>query len=175
MKYLVLLMLNSEIVLAAGSGHGSPMDLLPSAVNVLILASLIIFGLRGKLSAFFTAKSTSITEMLESASAKAKEAEMMMEMNKKKMDGAAAEIAQKKSDATETIASFEKEYKAEVELRVSKMKEDAGQKIEAEKIEMLSELNATLLDEVIAKAKSQIKSDSKLSDNAAKNLIQGLQ
>ena len=175
MKYFIYLLLSSEFVFAAGSaGHGSPSDLIAPAVNVLILISLITFGLRDKLSSFFSDKSKSVSEMLESASAKAKEAEMMMEMNKKKMAGAKEEVAKKEQEAKDLIASFDKEYKADVETRINKMKEDAGQKIAAEKTEMINALNSTLLDEVIVKAKNKIKTDNGLSENAAKNLIEGL-
>ena len=89
MKYFIFLILSSEYVFAAGSGHGSPSDLVPAAVNVSILLAAIIFGMRGKLKSFFAEKSVGISEMLESASAKAKEAEMMMEMNKSDTTGVA--------------------------------------------------------------------------------------
>lgn len=173
MKFLILLLISSNAI-AAGSGHGSPSDLIPAAINVTILLVAIIFGLRKKLSALFTAQSTEISELLERASAKAKEAEMLMELNKKKIEGAEAELNKKKVEMKNELTSFEKTYSLSIEERVKKMKEDAGSKIDAEKLELMSELNRTLIDQVISKTKAKIKTDKSLSDSAVERLVKGL-
>ena len=58
---------------------------------------------------------------------------MVCKMQNKKMAGSDAEVAKLESDADELISKFEVDYKAEVENRINKMKEEAGAKIEAEK------------------------------------------
>jgi len=173
MKFLILLLVSTNAI-AAGSGHGSPSDLIPAAVNVTILLAAIVFGLRKKLSALFKAQSTSISELLERASAKAKEAEMLMELNKKKIEGAEEELNKKKVEMKNELTSFEKTYSLSIEERVKKMKEDAGSKIDAEKLELMNELNRTLIDQVISKTKAKIKTDKSLSDSAVERLVKGL-
>lgn len=172
MKLAILLtLLCSEVFAAGGSGHGSPSDLIPSVVNIAILLSGLVFLLKGKLSSFFTDKSVVIAEMMERAEIKAKEAQMMMDMQKKKIEGAQAEIAELKKDTEKQIAAFESEYKKEVDERIQNMKEDAGSKIEAEKTNLLNELNSNLLDQVIVKAKQKIKSEQSLKSKATESLI----
>ncbi len=174
MKSLVslILFLSSELVLAAG-GSG-PASLVPAAVNVTILVLALVFLLKKPASEFFANKSTTVSEMLERASAKAKEAEMMMQAQKKKADGMEAEIKKLETEADELVSSFEKQYSKEVQERISKMKEDASVKIEAEKKELMNELNSNLLDLVISKTKTKIKSDSSIAANATKNIVEGL-
>ncbi len=174
MKSLVslILVISSDIALAAG-GTG-PSSLIPAAVNVTILIVALVFLLRKPASEFFNNKSATVSEMLERASAKAKEAEMMMQAQKKKAEGMEAEIKKLESEAEDLISGFEKQYTAEVQERISKMKEDASVKIEAEKKELMNELNSNLLDLVISKTKTTIKSDKSIAANATKNIVEGL-
>lgn len=165
------LLISGTAVAAGGDGPGS---LVPAATNVTILACVLIYFLRLPAKQFFSSKSSTVSEMLERATSKAKEAEMMMDVQKKKILGAEDEINKIKADADKTIVNFGETYKAEVAERIVKMKEDAAQKIEAEKKELVDELNSKLLDLVIEKAKTQMKTDKALADNATKNIIQGL-
>ncbi len=174
MKFLIISLLFSEIALAAGDGHGSVGDLVAPAVNFSILLVAIIYLLKDKAKMYFSEKSTTINEMMKRAESEAKEAELMMANQKKKMESAEVEIAQKQKEVEEMLSNFEKEYQAEVQSKIERMKEDAGQKIEAERSELLQELNASLLDQVIAQAKSQIKSDKNLSSSASNNIMKGL-
>ena len=109
--------------------------------------------------------------MVERAEIKAKEAQLMMEKQKKKIDGAEAEINKLKSEVDDQIKTFEADYSKEVDERIVKMKEDAGHKIEAEKIALLNALNSNLLDQVIVNAKKKIKSESTLKAKATETLI----
>ncbi|MBT4791903.1 MAG: hypothetical protein HON90_10055, partial [Halobacteriovoraceae bacterium] len=149
-------------------------SLIAPAINVAILLGGLIYLLRTPARDFFASKSTTVAEMLERASSKAKEAEMMMEVQRKKASGVEAEVNALTTENAKVIKNYETEYALEVESRIEKLKEDAAQKIEAEKKELLGDLNSKLLDLVIAKAKTQIKSDAKLANNSTNNIIKGL-
>jgi F0F1-type ATP synthase membrane subunit b/b' len=173
MKIILVLLsvIISSTAFAGDSGAGS---LISSFVNVGILAGGLIYLLKGKASTFFSSKSSEITEMINRAASKAKEADEMMKIQKEKVSGLEGEIQALKTDQEKFISDFESGYMTEIQERISHLDEDAGNKIEAEKTEMLEELNANLLDLVIANAKTQIKADPTLTTNAAKNMIKGL-
>lgn len=175
MKKLILaqLILMSEITIAAGSGHGAS-TLIAPAVNFTILLVGLAYFLGKPAKEFFATKSTSISDMMAKAESKAKEAQMMMEVQSKKSQGSEAEIKKLEEENSELISAFEKNYKNEVQDRILKMKEDAGQKIEAEKTEMINSLNSNLLDIVIANAKNTIKADGNLAQSAAKSIVEKL-
>lgn len=173
MKVLILLVMSGSAY-AAGDGHGSPWDLIPAAVNVSILFGFLIYKLKTPAREFFNNKSTSVSEMIERASVKAKEAQMMMEMQNKKIQGADEEISKLEKEAEEQIAIYKSTYETEVQDRIKNMKEDAGVKIEAEKKELLDELNSNLLAEVIAKTKNTLKTNNALAESATKNIIEGI-
>lgn len=172
MKYALLTaLICSEVFAAGGGGHGHVSDLLPNAVNLSLLIIILTVLLRKKLQAFFTDKSVLISDMVERAEIKAKEAQLMMEKQKKKIEGAEAEINKLKSEVDDQIKTFESEYSKEVDERIVKMKEDAGHKIEAEKVALLNALNSNLLDQVIVNAKKKIKSEGALKAKATETLI----
>lgn len=168
---LLVLILFSGVAFAGGTGPGS---LVAPAVNVTILVCALIYFLKTPAKAFFSNKSSSVSEMLERASSKAKEAEMMMEVQRKKAESSEQEIKKLEAEHADMINSFDKNYQKEVEERIVKMKEDANQKIESERKELVEELNANLLDLVVAKAKNQIKNNPTMAETATKNIIEGL-
>lgn len=171
---VILLMFISSTAMAAGDGHGGPADLIAPAVNLSLLFGFLIWKLKGPMSDFFKGKSTETKEMIERAATKAKEAQMMMETQKRKIEGADAEISKMENEANAVLEKFEQDYKISVDRRINKLKEDAGQKIEAEKKELLDKLNSQLLDEVIKNTKTKLQSDKSLGDEATKQILQGL-
>lgn len=173
MKFAVFLLFYMLNLHAAGSGEGSPIDLIPGFVNLAILLSILGYLLRKPLATYFTKKSDEIRGTLERASAKAKEAEMMMSAQKKKVEGVRSEVEQIKNEAKKRIAHFQSSCKQEIDQRIEKMKEDAAQKIESEKKEEIEKLNSNFLDEVILSAKSQIRSDKEMQKNATSNILRG--
>ena len=176
MKFLLLasLVLTSGIATAAGKGTGSPTDLIPAFVNLFILFSFLVWVLKKPLGNYYSEKSEDIKNVLERASVKAKEAEMMMQAQRKKIDNVAQEIDRIFVESDQTITTFETTYKTEVDERIAKMKEDAAAKIEAEKKAAFNKLNSNFLDAVIAKAKTYIKSNPELSSSATNNILEGL-
>jgi F0F1-type ATP synthase membrane subunit b/b' len=171
---VVILFLLTGAAYASGDGHAGPSTLIPAAVNLLILFGAITYFTKDIIIGFFNDKSVSIQNMIQSASVKAKEAKLMMEVQQKKINGADAEIETLGKDVEDMLSSFDSDYSKEVTERIQNLKEDAGQKIEAEKNELLDELNSKLLDEVISKTKVMLKNDSGLSSEATKRIIEGV-
>ena len=170
--FVVATLVESGSLMAAG-GHGAA-SLIPAIVNVSLLAGAIIYFLKGKASSFFTKKSSNISEMMDRASSKAKEAEEAMANQKERISNLDSEIEKLKKDQESIISEFEKSYATEVKERISKLKEDTELKVEAERSELFNELNADLLDLVVNNAKAKIKNDLSLAKSAAANLIKGL-
>jgi F0F1-type ATP synthase membrane subunit b/b' len=173
MKVLVLLALSGSVY-ASGDGHGSPADLIPAFFNVFLLGGFLVWKLKGVFKKHFETKSESISEIMESASVKAKEAEMMMQMQKKKIDGMVEEISKINSDVAVDIERFKNDYSKDVQDRIIKLQNDAAQKIESEKKELANELNETLVDSVILKAKEILKKDKSLNEQATSKILEGL-
>lgn len=176
MKVLLLsgLSLASGVAYAAGNGQGSAMDLIPGFLNLSILLVILFLILKKPVKEHYQAKSDSVKNVLERASVKAKEAEMMMQAQQKKIDGVADEIDRLYKDTDESIAKYKVEYAATVDERIAKMKEDAASKIEAEKTEQINKLNSSFLDEVISKAKVTIKANPELSNEATNKALEGI-
>ena len=175
MKLLVVLTLSINAAYAAGGDpHAGPGSLVSSFVNLGLLLGFLAWKLKGPLSNMFTNKSENVKSLIEKADAKAKEAEMMMQMQAKKMAGADAEVKKIAESTDEFISKFESTYKAEVEERIGYLKSDAENKIEAEKKQVVDTLNETLLEQVIANTKATLKNDSNLSSDVSKKLVEGL-
>jgi len=172
---LCSLILSPSIVMASGSaGHGSPSDLIAPAVNIAILVGFLVWKLKGPFSTHFVNKANSVSEVMERASVKAKEAEMMMAMQKKKMDGSDAEVSKIASDVDNDVAAYKSAYEKEVAERIAKLKVDAASKVEAEMQSLTNELNTLLLDKVISDAKNMIKEDKNLNNEVTEKIIAGL-
>ena len=180
MKILVLLSLLISISAQAAGGNAPTTweEFFPTLVwplfNVVLLGAALFWKLKGPIKGFFNDKSESIAEIMERANVKAKEAEMMMQMQRKKIEGMEEEIQRIHSDANSEIDSFKTTYVKDVEDRIEKLKADASLKIEAEKNQLTNQLNAMLLDEVIEKAKETIKSNKDLNQQATSKVLEGL-
>lgn len=173
MKILSILFIFSGPALAASEGGGHITDLTAPFVNILILASFLVWKLKTPMSKYFKQKSADVSEVMERASVKAREAEMMLQMQKTKMEKLNEEVDQISNEAEAQIKNFRQEYEKSIEERIVKLKEDASQKIESEKKEMMDKINSRVLDEVIARAKAGVKGNPSLSKNITDNLIQG--
>ena len=69
------------------------------------------------------------------------------------------------------VKNYEKNYAREMEEKSFKLKTDASAKIEAERKSLISALNASLLDEVIAKAKTTIKGNKDFQHKASAKIF----
>jgi F0F1-type ATP synthase membrane subunit b/b' len=177
LNVLTILTVLTGTCLAADGGdnsHGSPSDLISSFVNIALLAAGLLYILVPKMKEHFSTKSNEVTNIMERASIKAKEAKMLMDVQKKKMDNLDAEIIDLKKDGETEISNFRANYSEEIDTRISKLKEDAAKKIETEKQELANNLNEELLDAVIASAKIKIKADKNLGSEATSKMLEGL-
>lgn len=159
---------------AAGDGHGSPADLIAPAINVALLGGFLVWKLKGPLSTYFTNLSQSVTETIERASIKSKEAAQMLESEIKKQENLSTEISNIKNQALSDANSFEKRLEIETENKILKLKSDANLKINAEKKAAIDNLNNELLEQVIKEAKTTIKTNTDYQSKASSKLIQGL-
>lgn len=174
--FFIFGVLSIEAVMAAGNGgHGSVSDLIAPAFNVAVLVGFLVWKLKKPLGEFFNKRSEDVSNTLERASLKSKEAQMMYENEVRKINNLANEIKNLQQQADQEIANFEKNYSKEVEEKSRKLKSDANQKIAADKKQLVDGLNNQLLDQVIAKAKSTIQNNKDYQDKTSSKLLKGLQ
>ena len=72
------------------------------------------------------------------------------------------------------VSHFEKTLSKETEDKAQKLKTDANSKIQADKKALMDDLNAELLNQVIKKTKSTIKTNKDYQDKVSTKLLQGL-
>lgn len=183
MKILVILslLISVSVEASSGGGHHGPTtweEFLPSlfwpSFNVVLLGAALYWKLKEPIRNFFKNKSQNISEIMERANLKAKEAEMMMQIQRKKLDGMEDEIKKIHSDVNSEVEIFKEAYIKDVDNRIEKLKVDASSKIQAEKNQLTNQLNEMLLNEVIEKAKTTIKSNKDLGQDATSKILEGL-
>lgn len=170
----VLLATASAFAAGDGGHHGSATDLIAPAVNVAILVGFLVWKLKKPLNDMFTKKSEDITNTLERASLKSKEAQMMLENEQRKISNLSNEMKNLSDQSEADVKAYEKNLSRETEEKIQKMKADATSKIAADKKAIMDELNAELLNQVIAKTKSTIKTNKDFQSKASNKLLQGL-
>ena len=156
---------------AGNGGHGSVTDLIAPFVNVAVLGGFLAWKLKKPLSDYFSKMSEDISNTLERASLKSKEAEVMLQAQQKKMATVDSETKEILRQAEQEVKNYEKNYAREVEEKSFKLKTDATAKIEAERKAMIGALNASLLDEVIARAKTTIKGNKDFQNKASAKIL----
>lgn len=157
-----------------GEHHGSVSDLIAPAVNVALLAGFLVWKLKKPISDSFIAKSDEVSNTLERASLKSKEAKIMLDNEQRKIAGLSAEIKSITTQSENDVATFEKNLSTEIEDKSHKLKLDANMKINADKKAMVDALNAELLDQVVKKTKATIKSNQDYQNKVSNKLLQGL-
>ena len=173
--YAVLALgLVSKVYGAAGEGHGSISDLIAPTINVAILLGVLIWKIKGPMKNVFIAKSEEVSNTLERASLKSKEARLMLENEQRKQAHLATEISSIHQQGENDVTAFEKNLAREIEDKSHKLKIDANAKIAAEKKGLMDELNAELLDQVIKQTKETIKTNKDYQSKASTKLLQGI-
>lgn len=157
-----------------GGHHGSVGDLVAPAVNVAILVGFLVWKLKGPLKAHFDSKATEISNTLERASLKSKEAQMLLEGEERKVSNLANEVKTINHQAETDVLTFEKNLSKETEDKTHKLKSDANLKVQADKKAAMDELNAELLNQVISKTKTTIKTNKDYQTKVSSKLLQGL-
>lgn len=158
-----------------GGHHASITDLIAPAFNVIVLFGVLIFATKDKLKSYFVSYSESISNTLQRADMKAKEAQLMLENQKRKMAALESDVSSIHSQSDAEVAAFEKKMAKETEEKIAKFKVDANSKILADKKQMVDELNAELLEQVIKKTKSTIKDNKDFQGKVSSKMLQGLQ
>jgi F0F1-type ATP synthase membrane subunit b/b' len=164
---------------AAGGGHGeghhsSITDLIAPAINVGILLGVLAWKLKGPLADYFTNQSKEVANTLERANLKSKEAQIMLEGEERKMNNLQNEIKSIQQQSETDVLVYEKNLSKETEDKTHKLKADANLKIQADKKALMDELNAELLNQVITKTKSTIKTNKDYQNKVSTKLLQGL-
>lgn len=161
---------------AAGGGHGEShiTDLIAPAINVGILLGVLAWKLKGPLADHFANKSKEVANTLERANLKSKEAQIMLEGEERKMNNLQNEIKSIQQQSETDVLVYEKNLSKETEDKTHKLKADANSKIQADKKALMDELNAELLNQVITKTKSTIKTNKDYQNKVSTKLLQGL-
>lgn len=159
---------------AGGHGHGSVSDLVAPAINVGILLGVLIWKTKGPLKAHFLNKSQEVENTLERANIKSQEAQMLLETEERKAANLDNEVKAIFEQSNKDLVVFEKNLSNETENKTHKLKADANMKIQADKKSQLDELNAELLNQVIAKTKTTIKSNKDYQNKVSSKLLREL-
>lgn len=171
-QILFFILLNNVYAAGNNTGHGHMTDLIPPAINFVVLVSFLVFKLKKPLSNMFTKKAELISETLERANVKSKEANMMLEAQQKKIGNLENEIKVIENQTKTDISNFKAQSKEETVIKAQKIKQDAIAKIEAEKKSLFQNLNMKLIDTIIAKTKADIKGNVKTKLNVNKKISQ---
>jgi F-type H+-transporting ATPase subunit b len=174
MKYLIFLFLQAPVLAAGGAAAGHLSDLIVPAINFTIVFGFIFWKAKGPISRMFDENSVKVKELVELAQKRDKEAQIKLDMYQKKMSGVQSEIDGIIKAAESDAQLFETEYVKEVEANMEKMIKDSEHKLESEKNNMIKMLNASLLDEVISKAKNKLSSDKSLNSKTTTNILSKL-
>ena len=158
-----------------GEHHSSITDLIAPAFNVAVLFGVLIYATKDKLKSYFVSFSESISNTLQRASMKSKEAEQMLETQKSKLANLDSEIKNIHQQTDTDISVFDKKLSQETQDKIAKLKIDANSKVVADKKQMIDDLNAELLEQVIKKTKSTIKDNKDYQNKVSSKMLQGLQ
>lgn len=172
MKFVVLFLLATDVVLAAGGSYeqGPISSLLLPALNFSAVVIFLFVMLRKPMRSMFEKKATDVVQLYYHAEEKEKEAKIKLSMYQEKMANLEAEKAKILKQAEEEVTSFSKRTEDETRQLLVKVDEEAKAKIEYELTMLKKELNASLLDEVINKAKSTVAKDSSLNKTITQKL-----
>lgn len=173
--YAILTLTIAKVWASGGEEHhASIIDLFAPAVNVGILVGVLVWKVKAPLKKYFDAKSDEVANTLERANLKSKEAKIMLEGENRKLSNLSSEINVIRKHAEEEVSAFEKDISKEIEERTQKLKFDANSKILADKKQIMDDLNAELLNQVISKTKSTIKTNKDYQNKVSTKLLQGL-
>jgi F0F1-type ATP synthase membrane subunit b/b' len=157
-----------------GGHHASLSDLIAPAFNVAVLFGVLIYATKDKLKSYFVSFSETVSNTLERANTKSKEAEQMLGTQKSKMANLDSEIKNLNLETEAEVISYEKKLAKETEEKIAKLKVDANSKVVADKKQMTDALNSELLEQVIKKTKSTIKGNESYQNKVSSKMLEGL-
>jgi len=175
MKVLVALITLVDTIYANGSdashsaGHVS--ELMWPAVNFIILASLLVWKVKGPLREMFEKNANEVKYIFEHAEKADKEASIKLSALQKKIENFEGEKSKLCKSAESEADDFIQKAQRESEEYIKRLQSDSKSKLEYEKTAGIAKLEENLIDEVIAKTKSKIATRSDLSDKISKKLV----
>lgn len=170
MKYSFLILSFISSAYGAGTGGGSPMDLLFPFINFVILMSFIVFKVKKPLSKSFDDMSDEVKKLYSYAEEKDKEAKIKLEMYQEKMKSLPTQEQKIRQESEAEINAYEAALNLETKKSQERITRDAHDRLEGEKKSLINNLNAELLEDMIAKAKGKIKQDQGLQSKVSAKL-----
>lgn len=170
LKFIALILCVSDAY-AAGGSHGHISDLILPAWNFVPLFIVMLLLLKKPISEGFTKNATDVESLYNLAEEKDKEAQIKLDMYEKKMNSLKVETERLMTEAKADADKISSETEKETASLVEKMNKDSVSKVAYEKSQAVRNINATLVDEVVAKAKSKINENKDFKDKATRKLV----
>lgn len=162
--FLFGLLFSTFKVWAEGHGeahhHAGVSSLIAPAFNFIVLFGFIIYKAKAPMKKAFEQKSKKISEVLDRAGVKAKEAQVLMETNNRKLSEVDNEAALIMKNAEDDVKKLAHESEKEIKDKTEKLKSEAISRVEAEKKGMISDLNKELINDMMKKTKNLITSNA---------------
>lgn len=149
-------------------------DLTYPAINFIVLASFLIWKLKGPLKEMFNKKSSEVQTLMSSAAQKNKDAETRLADLQGKMKNLESEVNKIVSEYHSDVANFTTTQASETQSVIARTKRDLESKLEGEKNDVVEKMNQDLLNNVIAKTQETIKNNGDMKNRATKNIVSGL-
>lgn len=171
-----LILVVSFNLFAAGSGSGGHIsDLIAPFANFVMFAGILIYTLKDPFKNYFNNNAEKVIETFERAQVKKQEADLKLSDAEVKMKNADKEVSEILTKADTDATKFSEDYKQEVINRIEKLKVDSKNKAEAEKSALINEINNTLVNEVVVKAKNKVGANASLRGKATSKLLLEIQ
>jgi F0F1-type ATP synthase membrane subunit b/b' len=148
-------------------------DLKYPLVNFIILLAIlskVVKPLREK----FKKESIDVKSLMDSAAKNSQDAQERLNSFQAKIKNLDSELVKITTDYESDAAQFAKNQSEETQTIISRMKRDLENKLEGEKKELVDEMNHDLINQVIFKTQSSIKSNSELKAKATNKIISEL-
>lgn len=175
MKVLVALITLISTAYASGSGEhhsaGHVGELMWPAFNFVILVGFLVWKIKTPLKEMFEKNANDVKYIFEHAGKKDKEASIKLSALQEKMASLDNEknkiLKSAEKEADDFIIKAQRESKEYIE----RLKVDSESKLGHERTTRIAMIEANLVDEVMAKVKNKIESNSDLSNKVSKNLV----
>ncbi|MFZ4712897.1 MAG: hypothetical protein ACOYL6_04250 [Bacteriovoracaceae bacterium] len=174
----VLVIAISALAEEHGGGHGahgghipSAKDLIAPAFNFIVLFGFLLWKLKAPMQKYFTTKAKKVSEILDRAQVKSKEAQVLFDLNTRKNKDVEQEAANIQKNAEEDAKKFALECDKEAKDKTEKIRSEAIGRVEAEKKALINQLNKELIDEVIMKSKKMITTDANIKKDLTNKVV----
>ncbi len=168
---LFTLVTATTIAAGDGAGHGSVADLMWPAINFSLLVGGIIVWQKNNIKEMFDKNAEDVKNLFEYAEKKDKEANIKLDMFKKKMENLESEKNKIKENAKKEAQEFISNAEKEAQEYIARLQRDTESKIKHEKSTLENGLKADLVNAVISEAKNKISSNKDLNNKATSKLI----